>query len=474
MKINILKQLARWGTAAFCALLLFGAPAGRAQEETSNRTGAVTITNAPPAETSTGETNTAVVETNAGAPSASAPTAAPRTEERRGRRLGDIVVFGRNVEVKPWETAGDVVVFFGTATVSGSAQDVVAIFGNIVVDGGSTKDAVSILGNLKTGTGSSIKGDAVAVMGNVTLAPGVNVGGDAVAVGGGVEKSDDANVKGDVLGLPGFTWVGNYLEQCVFKLRPLAPGLGWMWVVTGVFFLLYLLVALAFPRPVNACVQEITSRPATTFLIGLMTKILVLPIVTLILVITGIGILLLPFLFAAVMFAGIIGKIALLQYLGQQFGRQSGIAALQRPILAFVLGWIIITLLYLVPVVGFIVFGVTGLWAIGAAAMAMFGGTRKEMRQPPASSPGYPPPGFQPSPPVNPTGTTGGLPFAPLPVTSPGGQAQADEGPPVNQATAAPPGVSTAAAGIAVANMPEAWTLPRAGFGSGWPPRSST
>jgi uncharacterized RDD family membrane protein YckC len=250
------------------------------------------------------------------------------------------------------------------------------------------------------------------------------------------------------------------MEQCVFKLRPLAPGLGWLWVAVGVFFVFYLLVAVAFPRPVNACVDEITRRPATTFLIGLVTKILVLPLVNLILVITGIGVFLIPFLGAAVTLAGIVGKIALLEYLGFQFGRQLGVSGLQRPVLAFIFSFIVITLLYLVPILGFLVFSVTGFWAIGAAVMAMFGGARREMPDQPA------PPTPQPT-----AGATG-------PATPPATAAFAAATIPAAAATV-PPQTSVTSPGVAetrwspppMAIAPgepspasEMLALPRAGF----------
>lgn len=370
MKHNFLERLTRCGTAAVGALLLLGTPVSRAQD-TSNLAPAK-MAEEPAPEARTNRASADVTGTNVTA-------LAALTNQSAGRRLGDIVVFGRSVEVKSGDLANDVVVLFGTATIRGEARDTVAILGSVVVDGGKTKDTVAVLGNVKVGTNSNVDGDAVAVMGNVKVGSGGKIQGDAVAVGGAVDKSDDATIGGDVVGLPGFSFVGDYLEQCVYKLRPLAPGLPWLWGVVGVIFLLYLLVAVAFPRPVNACAVEIANRPATAFLIGLMTKFLVLPVVTLILVFTGIGVFLIPFLSAAVLFAGMVGMIALLQYLGQQFGRQTGVTALQKPVLGFIFGWLILTALYLIPIVGFVVMGVTGVWAIGAAAMAMFGGARREM-----------------------------------------------------------------------------------------------
>jgi hypothetical protein len=208
-----------------------------------------------------------------------------------------------------------------------------------------------------------------------------------------VKRAEGAVVNGQVVGMPGFEWLGEWVEQCLLKLRPLAPGLGWLWAITGIMLVVYLLIAIAFPRPVQACVDEITRRPVTTVLMGLLTKILV-PFVFLILVATGVGLFVIPFLVIALMCAGMIGKIALLQYFGQQIGRQFNLAVIQKPLAAFLLGWVILTLLYLVPVLGFIVYAMVGLWALGAVVLAMFSGRRREMPEKPAVTP----PGSSPPP----------------------------------------------------------------------------
>src|SRR6266487_203254 len=177
-----------------------------------------------------------------------------------------------------------------------------------------------------------------------------------------------------------------WLVHCVFKLRPLAPQVGWVWVVAGAFLLLYLLVAVALPRPVEVCLGELTRRPATTFLMGLLTKLL-LPVVLLILVATGIGMIVVPFLLAALMFGAIIGKVAILEYLGQSVGRAFGTSALFKPLAAFLIGSIILTLLYMVPVLGLITLGVTAMWGLGAVVLAVFAGVRREAPKRPTSQP---------------------------------------------------------------------------------------
>jgi hypothetical protein len=96
--------------------------------------------------------------------------------------------------------------------------DVVAIFGNVQVDGDVTGSAVAVFGSVGVGHAGSVGGDAVAVMGgqksagqvtgssvavlgSLDLQPGASVGGDAVAVGGHVSDAEGSRIAGQVVSL---------------------------------------------------------------------------------------------------------------------------------------------------------------------------------------------------------------------------------------------------------------------------------
>jgi len=323
-----------------------------------------------------------------------------RVGQKFGRRGQDLVVFGRTVELKAGETANDLVVIGGSAIMHGKVNgNIVAIFGSVTADGEVNRDAVAVLGNVQLGTNSFVHGNAVAVGGSVRMAPGAKINRDAVAVGGAVERAEGDEINGKVLDLGGFTRLGDWLEQCVFKLRPLSLRIGWVWAVAGLFALGYFLIALAFPWPVKVCVNEVRTRPATTFLIGLLLKISV-PVIVIILAATGIGLLVVPILFAALFVAVIFGKVALMEHLGGGLGKVFGFEMTNTPLAAFLLGIAMITLLYLVPVLGFVTYAVLGMWGAGAAVTALFSGMRRERRAAPPAPTGFPsanPPGTPPT-----------------------------------------------------------------------------
>lgn len=323
------------------------------------------------------ETNPAEVDSNDDAPKVEANESdALHKGNKTGIRSEEVVSLGKSVVIKSGDTAGTVVVIGGSATIDGKVDDaVVAIGGDVTVNGEVSDTVVSVLGNIKLG-------------------PEAKIGGEAVSVGGRIDKAEGAVISGETqqidfgVGFPEIKWLRDWFVQCVLKLRPLAPQVGWVWVVAGVMFALYFLIAIAFPRPVQACVDELVRRPATTFLLGLLTKILA-PFAILLLIATGVGAFVVPFLLAALFLFAVVGKIALLEGLGFQIGKQFGGSALQKPLTALLLGSIIIVLLYLVPVVGLITWMILGLWGLGIAVSASFGGLKRERppKQPASPAP---------------------------------------------------------------------------------------
>jgi uncharacterized RDD family membrane protein YckC len=405
-----------------------------------------------------------------------APTAAVTNEAARnetgesGSRPQPIVMFGQNVELKAGDAAEVVVVIGGSAKVHGKVrQAVVTIGGSSEVDGEVGDAVVAVMGNVHLKPGAKIHKDAVAVMGTLTVDPGVKVAGDAVSVGGKLNVADGAKVQGQKVnvGLPmpfsNVEWLGKWLKYCVFELRPLAPQVGFVWIIAGVFFLLYLFVAAVFPRPVQMCVDGLTQRPATTFLMGLLTKILV-PVVVLILAVTGIGLIVVPFLMAALFFGAVVGKVAILEWLGLQIGRRFG-PGFQKPLVAFLIGTILLTLLYMVPILGLLTYTIFSVWGLGCAVTAVFSSMRREMpEKPTAPPPTYgPPPVMAAAAPV-PTASAPGIPAGVVP-TWPAAGATESPGVPGNPPPATPQAQTGAGAPpAALPVFPPVLSCPRAGF----------
>ena len=403
-------------------------------------------------------------EPGSNAPSDEATSEEMRTNSGSGRRYrGPLVVFGRDAELKAGDSAEAVVVIFGSAKVLGKVREsVVTIGGHADIEGDVRRAVVSIFGDVRVGKDArlheeavavggdisvdgEVRRDVVAVLGDVKTGPGAHLGGETAAVGGRVDVADGASLdrQPTELDFGGISkGLRKWLWQCVVKMRPLAPQVGFVWIVAGFFFLLYLAIALLFPRPVKACVSQLTTRPAATFFMGLLAKLL-LPVVTAVLIITGIGAIVVPFVLAALMFGVFVGKVALFESLGSGLGRRLGADVLQLPLVAFLAGILIITALYMVPVLGLIAFGVVSLWGLGGAVTAAFTSFRRERTEKPIA-----PPLAAGAPVMNPVGT----PAVPNPAGDPTEYAP--------QPATAPPTMPSAPP----VNLPEALAFPRASF----------
>ncbi len=318
-----------------------------------------------------------------------------------------VVLFGSNYTLKSNELVEAVVLFGGNADIQGQVAAAVVVFGGNAEVSGSVRDALVVFGgNIHLATNATVAGDVVNFGGDVRLSPGSKISGGLVTLGGKADISPEATVSGDIqqtgfgnLGLHLPKWLQDWLTQCALKLRPLSCSVPWVWWVAGLFFLLYLLTALVLGRPVSACLKHLEETPTTSFLIGLLGKLL-FPLVLGLFAITGIGLLGIPFLLAALVIAVLIGKVALFECFGRQLGRWFKYEPLQRPLLAFLTGWMLITTLYLVPVVGLVTMVLTAMWGFGAALQAAFAVTRREKppQNPPLAPatpwpPAAPPPG---------------------------------------------------------------------------------
>lgn len=274
-----------------------------------------------------------------------------------------MVVIGHDAVVPAGDSVEALVVIGGSGKVHGRVrQSAVAVFGDLEIDGQVGDAAVAVLGNINAHKGAAVRGDAVAVGGRVEVAKGARVHRPQ-----GVE-------------FPDIRWLRQWFIQCVLLMRPLSLKVSWIWFIAGIFLLLYVLIAALFPRPVRACVGELTERPATTFCLGLLT-ILLFPLALAILGITGIGLLVVPFVLAALFFGALIGRVALLEWIGVRLAHQFGAQSFSNPLTGLLLGALLVTVLYLVPFLGLLTFAIISLWSLGSAVTAAFGSLRREMPQ---------------------------------------------------------------------------------------------
>ncbi len=312
--------------------------------------------------------NVPAVEAQPESPPTPAPTKTHKTK-RAQNQDHDRVKIGGTAMVAAGEWADDVVAVFGHVQVDGTARgDAVAILGSLTMNGKAEGDVVSVLGKLTIN--GPVK-EAVCVLGDVELGPLARV--DQLVVVGGNVTRDPAAVVGKeevVLGLSQASWkgiegAGVWLREALLRGRLLSfhPATSWAWGVAAVCLAMYVFIALILGRSLNACAERLEQRPGHVILTAFITAILS-PLLLVLLSITFIG----PFVYLMLlMTAWVIGKAAFLNWLGRRVLLPLG---LTNAALATLLGGVLLMLIYLVPVLSLILWKLSGFIGVGIVVSA--------------------------------------------------------------------------------------------------------
>jgi uncharacterized RDD family membrane protein YckC len=267
------------------------------------------------------------------------------------------------------ETARDVISIGGSSWTEGAtSSDVVSIAGNTRVDGPAGGSAVAIIGNVYVN--SRVGNDVVAILGNVELGPLAQVGGEVVSIGGTLDIDPAASVRRGIVSLrlgqlgTSAGALNEWVRTCLMLGRPLAFGsVGWAWGVAVVILLGYILVASLFPGAISRCASTFEQRPGGTILASVLAA-LAAPLVTLLLVGTGIGIVVVPFLAIALVLATWFGRAVFLAWIGRRIlpGREGSASSAA---VAVLIGGVIVALLYAIPVLGGVLWKLVGFLGFG-------------------------------------------------------------------------------------------------------------
>lgn len=335
-------------------------------------------------------TDASVTETKA-----DEPATGKETSKQRRRQHSNQIPFGSHT-IAAGSTVFEAVSILGSTTVNGEVEGpAVSILGDTRVNGSTGREAVAVLGNVFVD--GTVGGEVVAVFGDVTLGPKAVVKGDVIVVGGKIISDAAAVVKGDRQEVSFFgdgdklVGLKVWFKECLMWGRPLAFGrnLGWAWMIAGGVFALYVLLALLFPRAFEKCAETLEQRPGSSLLAVLLT-VLITPVLVVLLVITGVGLLLLPFLIAGLFFAGVFGKAVMHAWLGRRITRYFGPGPMSHVAVATLIGSVLVLLLYTVPFLGFFVFKVLDVIGLGVVVYTIILSTRREKPVVAATAPASP------------------------------------------------------------------------------------
>ena len=299
-------------------------------------------------------------------------------------RDGDetVVSLGGDYTLAAGERADEVVIVGGSATVEGEVDgDVVVVMGSVTLAGTAHVDGdfVVVFGSATIEPGAVVERDLVVVAGGLDAPPGFRAGGEQVVVAGGFGPDGR------------FGAIAPWFSEGLLWGRPFVPGLNWMWVLAALFALLYVAINLLFERPVRACVEVLAEKPLSAGLAGLLVVLLIGPVLFM-LIVSVVGMVVIPFLACAVLLAGLVGRVAAARWIGGRVIAEDDSAGWQQGTRSLLIGMALVGATYLVPVLGFVTWTTLGVFGLGAVAATVIAGLKKENPPQPAPADGPPAP----------------------------------------------------------------------------------
>ena len=268
-------------------------------------------------------------------------------------------IFGE-VVVEEGEVADDVSTAWGDVVVRGRVTgDVHSGFGDVSAEGPVGGDVEAGFGDVRVD--GPVGGDVKAGFGSVFLERGARIGGE-VGVGYGAvkEQHPDASVGGEV------RTAGMAAEDSSSGASPGAIAKG---VATLGFVAAALLLAVVAPRPLRASARRLEASPGWALIVGV-ASVPVVIVGSVLLALSGVGLLLLPLAWPAYLVLVLFGAIVTAYYLGSRVVLATG-RYRAGDTLAAIIGALIISALSLVPILGGLLLVGLVLLGTGAALCAL-------------------------------------------------------------------------------------------------------
>jgi uncharacterized RDD family membrane protein YckC len=147
------------------------------------------------------------------------------------------------------------------------------------------------------------------------------------------------------------------------------------------------MVNALFSNPVRVVADSVTAKPLSSFLLGLLVLVLAIPAIA-ILAATVVGIAVVPFVLCGLVIGALIGKAGVMRAAGRSVVPEGEDAGRLAAMVSLVIGFAVLTIAYMIPVLGFITWAITGAIGLGGAASAFRGALRRE--HPPRVRPPFP------------------------------------------------------------------------------------
>ena len=217
-------------------------------------------------------------------------------------------------------------------------------------------------------SGDEVRGNLDIVFGNVTCEDGATIDGNVRTFFGQFDQRDGCTVDGTVSEAfsgnaidTAVPWFSNANDDYVAQNRGFFKKIAWDVVVVFAFLL--------FPLRVRIALERVEKHPGTSAAAGAIALVAALPIAILLLL-SILGIPLVPLEIAALFAALWIGHAAVALLIGRRFYELLRPHATPSPLGALVFGLVVVTAAQTLPVVGWAVTALVVLVGLGAAILA--------------------------------------------------------------------------------------------------------
>ncbi len=271
----------------------------------------------------------------------------------------DRFMMGENIRVEAGETVYDAVCILCSIVIEGEVTgDALTIAGDLTIGGKVAGDALAIAGNVELG--GEVGLDVTTIAGNVRLRSGAHVDGDATAIMGRVRGVQQARVGGQVTSIRSIipivaSGLVVLLIVCVLAALVIQPVLA---LVCG---------AILGEQRLAVLAETARRRAGLSFILGLGVVVASF-LLTVLSAVIPLWIPGLRFPFSTVMFV-----LVVVGYAGISYWVGHGLASRAGPLVAVLLGAVLVTILQPIPIVGWLAGFIFFMMALGVPLLSGFG-----------------------------------------------------------------------------------------------------
>ena len=256
-------------------------------------------------------------------------------------------------------------------------DNVVGLGGEILIKGTVTENAMAFGGTIILE--GKVQGSIVGFGAEIRLKSSAEVDGDVISLGGSIEKENGSVIDGDTVqfGLESYADIQEFLKEGlggVFGMKIIPLLLIIKLFALFIWFILAVLLAAVFPRPIVYASSQIRTQFWPVFGTGLLGIIIFTGLVIfsafLSLILIGIPILI------ALVFLGIVikifGRVILFHLFGESLSKAFG-SKNASVIGAVILGFILVSFIGFIPIFGSLFYFVLSILGWGSVIRTKFG-----------------------------------------------------------------------------------------------------